>query len=135
MRDEIQHAFLAMRGQYPPDRVVADPELNRAFIAERRRQGMDESVKRLNQLLLNLRKGGKLKGLPRSRPTSFRSEDEYRFASEVSARHLKEALLRRMQVVALQPALSFFATAFTSAGRYLRRPSMRRGLLGVRILR
>jgi predicted GIY-YIG superfamily endonuclease len=89
MRDEIRHAFLAVRDQYPPDRVVADPELNRAFIAECRRRGLDEPFKKLNQLLLNLRKGGNLKGLPRSRRTSFKNEEEYRFASEIAARYLE----------------------------------------------
>jgi hypothetical protein len=89
MRDRIRQAFLAVRDRYPPDRVVADPELNQAFIAECCRQGLDESVKKLNHVLLNLRKGGNLKGLPRSRRTSFGNEDEYRFASEIAARFLE----------------------------------------------
>jgi site-specific DNA-methyltransferase (adenine-specific) len=91
MREKIRHAFLVMRCHYPPDRVVADPELNRAFVEECRRCGLTEPEKRLNQLLLNLRKGGDLKGLPRSFRTSFPNEEDYRFASEIAARYLERA--------------------------------------------
>ncbi len=50
---------------------------------------MNDSIRSLNQQLLNLRKAGDLKGLPRSRRTSFAKEEEYRFASEIAARHLE----------------------------------------------
>jgi len=89
MKAQIQAAFLAVRDRYPPDRVVADPQLNQAFISECRRLGLADSIKALNQKLLNLRKGGDLKGLPRSVRTSFRNEEGYRFASEIAARHLE----------------------------------------------
>jgi hypothetical protein len=89
MKDQIRSAFLAVHGPYPPDRVVADPNLNNAFIAECRRLGESDSIANLNQQLLNLRKAGDLKGLPRSCRTTFKNEDDYRFASEIAARHLE----------------------------------------------
>src|SRR5882672_5469950 len=89
MKAQVRDAFLTVRDRYPPDRVVADPQLNQAFISECRRLGLADSIKALNQKLLNLRKGGDLKGLRRSVRTSFRNEEEYRFASEIAARHLE----------------------------------------------
>jgi len=89
MKAQVRDAFLTVRDRYPPDRVVADPQLNQAFISKCRRMGLADSIKALNQKLLNLRKGGDLKGLPRSVRTSFRNEEEYRFASEIAARHLE----------------------------------------------
>jgi site-specific DNA-methyltransferase (adenine-specific) len=91
MRDLVRRAFLAARQGYSPDRVVADPDLNRHFLAECRALGSQEPDVTLNQCLLNLRKGRDLKGLPRSRPTSFADEEEYRFASEIAARHVERA--------------------------------------------
>src|SRR5438034_6539977 len=89
MKAQVRAAFLAARDGFSPDRVVADPELNRAFVAECRRLGVLDSVGSLNQQLLNLRKAGDLKGLPRSRRTSFQNEEDYRFASEIAARYLE----------------------------------------------
>jgi hypothetical protein len=89
VKGRVRAAFLAVRDRFSPDRVVADRELNKAFIAECRRLDLSDSIKSLNQQLLNLRKAGDLKWLPRSRRTSFKNEEEYRFASEIAARHLE----------------------------------------------
>jgi hypothetical protein len=91
MKDLVRQAFLAVRDEYSPDRVVADPSLNERFLTECRRLGLAEPDTILNQCLLNLRRGSQLKGLPRSRRTSFADEDEYRFASEIAARHLERS--------------------------------------------
>lgn len=89
MKRDVLAAYLAVRNGYPPDRILADADLNMVFIAECRRLGVTDSIKSLNQQLLNLRKAGDLKGLPRSRRTSFTNEEDYRFASEIAARHLE----------------------------------------------
>ncbi len=89
MKAVVRAASLTIHNRYPPDRIVADPELNHAFIAECQRLGLSGSIKGLNQQLLNLRKAGDLKGLPRSRRTSFPNEEDYRFASEIAARYLE----------------------------------------------
>jgi hypothetical protein len=88
-REKVFAAFVAVRGGYSADRVVADPELNRLFLAECVRNDLDDSPRVLNQTLLNLRKAGLLAGLSRSKRTSFPNEDEYRFAAEMAIRHLE----------------------------------------------
>jgi site-specific DNA-methyltransferase (adenine-specific) len=89
MNAKVRAAFLAVHDGYSPDRIVADPELDCIFVAECRHLCLSDSIKTLNQQLLNLRKAGDLKGLPRSRRTSFQNEEDYRFASEITARYLE----------------------------------------------
>src|SRR5262245_524461 len=82
-------AFDAVSDGYPPDRVVAGPEVNRRFIDECRARGLDTPAALLNRSLLNLRKSGGLTGRPRTRKTTFHNEDEYRFATEMAVRALE----------------------------------------------
>ncbi len=89
MKERVRQAFRTISGGYSPDRVVADPELNRQFLDYCRRLGLAENARVLNTCLLNARKAGLLKGLPRARRTTFRDVDEYRHASEVAVRHLE----------------------------------------------
>jgi site-specific DNA-methyltransferase (adenine-specific) len=78
---------------YSADRVVVDPELNAQFVAACRKLGLVALIEELNLALLNLRKSGGC-AVPTTQRTSFRSEDEYRFASEVAIRLIE----RRDQV-------------------------------------
>jgi site-specific DNA-methyltransferase (adenine-specific) len=87
---KVRRAFLAVRKDFPPDRVVADPELNTAFIRQCRRIGLKQDESDLNVSLLNLRKGGYLKGISKGKRTSFQEESDYRFASEIAARFLEQ---------------------------------------------
>jgi site-specific DNA-methyltransferase (adenine-specific) len=89
MKSAIGQAFENVCERYPEDRVVADPELNRRYIIECRNLGLDAPVRDLNRSLLNLRKSGSRPKKERSRKTSFRDEDDYRFASEIAARFLE----------------------------------------------
>jgi site-specific DNA-methyltransferase (adenine-specific) len=89
MKTLVKQAFLTVHQGYAPDRVVADPELAAAFLAACSKLGMTEDPVTLNQSLLNLRKGGGLTGLPRSRRTSFANEHLYRFASEIAVRYME----------------------------------------------
>ncbi len=56
----IVEAFEETSEGYSSDRVVADPELNRAFLANLRRKGIRGSEKDWNRSLLNLRKANRL---------------------------------------------------------------------------
>jgi hypothetical protein len=85
MKSKLRAGFEATCSGYSPDRVVADPWLNEAFLAECRLLGLAGSPATLNRALLNLRKRGELRGL-RSKRSSFPDEDQYRFAAEISAR-------------------------------------------------
>jgi hypothetical protein len=88
MKEIVRDAFLAVRGERSPDAVVADPEFNGRFLLECRGRGLSDSPAVLNQCLLNLRKGGDLKGL-KSKRVPLRDQENYRFASEIAARFLE----------------------------------------------
>jgi site-specific DNA-methyltransferase (adenine-specific) len=89
MTGKLVQAFDAVSDGYSTDRVVADPELNRRFVVECRRLGLQDPVAGLNRALLNLRKSGALAGRPRSKQTRFPDIDEYRFAAEIAVRFLE----------------------------------------------
>ena len=88
MKANVRLAFEVASDGFSPDRVVADPALDSQFLSECRRLGLVESDEALNRALLNLRKGGQLRGL-KSRRSAFPDEDQYRFASEMAARFLE----------------------------------------------
>lgn len=85
----IRQAFDEVRNSLSSDRVLCDPDLNSAFLEKCRDLGLSENAVVLNWHLLNLRKSGELKDLGKSKPTSFRNESEYRFGSEIAARHME----------------------------------------------
>ncbi len=88
MKAEIKQAFLAVCSGYSPDRVVADPDLNRAFLDNCRQLGLSGTDVSLNRALLNLRKQGGLRGLKSIR-SSFPDEEQYRFAAEMAVRFME----------------------------------------------
>jgi hypothetical protein len=88
MKDELHQAFHHASQGFSPDRVVADPELNRAYLSECNRLGLGSDAAKLNRSLLNLRKRGALRGLA-SRRTILRDQPDYRFAAEIAARFLE----------------------------------------------
>lgn len=88
MKSTVRAAFDATSCGYSPDRVVADPELNAAFLARCQATGIDRPPTELNRALLNLRKKGELRGL-KSKRTTFPQEDQYRFAAEIAARFME----------------------------------------------
>lgn len=94
MLDALGEAFEAASDGYSPDRVVADPMLNKSFVSACRSKRIEDSIANLNRSLLNLRKAGGLSGRPRSKRTSFKNQDDYRFAAEMAIRFLE----RRDQV-------------------------------------
>lgn len=85
MIDPLGEAYISASNGYSTDRIVADPKLNGVFVRRCRERGLDQDVVELNWRLFNARKGGLLKGLRRSKRTSFPDEEEYRHASEVAA--------------------------------------------------
>ena len=88
MKDRLVAAFHHARQDFSPDRVVADPDLNRIFLDECHRLGLGLDAATLNRSLLNLRKRGELPGL-RSRRTILKDQPDYRFAAEIAARFLE----------------------------------------------
>ena len=85
----IRDSFIQTRNGYSADRVIADKDINRRFVECCRQSGLSQPIEELNACLMNARKSGRLAGLPLAIKTSFKDEDEYRFASEVAARFLE----------------------------------------------
>lgn len=102
MSSILVQAFDAAAEGFSQDRVVADPVLNERFLQECRRLGLMQPAADLNTRLLNLRKGGKLKGRPRSRRTTF-NDDEYRFASEMAVRYLERRYELTLDAIICDP--------------------------------
>ena len=88
MKDQIVQAFHTASHGFSPDRVIADPDFNRAFLSECDRLGLGSDAAELNRSLLNLRKRGALCGIS-SRRTILKDQSELRFAAEIAARFLE----------------------------------------------
>jgi len=84
----IAEAFFAVRNGFPVDRVIADPEINEQFTEMCVRLGLPGKAFDWNQRLMNLRKAGFFRGLPRAQRTTFPFEqkefDRYKFACEIA---------------------------------------------------
>jgi site-specific DNA-methyltransferase (adenine-specific) len=92
IRRGIMEAFFAVRGDYPADRVIADPEMNQAFVDACRRLCLPGQPRDWNRQLFNLRKAGRFKGLPRAPRTRLTREevDRYGYACEIALQNLRE---------------------------------------------
>jgi predicted GIY-YIG superfamily endonuclease len=105
MKDQISEAFHNAHQGFSPDRVVADPGLNRAFLDECNRLGLGSDAATLNRALLNLRKSGGLRGI-RSWRTILRDQSDYRFAAEIAARFLERKYEVSLDQIICDPALA-----------------------------
>ncbi|MBN1972851.1 MAG: hypothetical protein JW787_04385 [Sedimentisphaerales bacterium] len=84
--DGIIEAFCLTNNGFSSDRVVADPEINKEFIATCNRLGLAGDSKTWNMLLFRLRKQGKLAHIETVHRTTIPWEecDKYIFASEIA---------------------------------------------------
>jgi hypothetical protein len=105
MKDELVDSFHCASQGFSPDRVVADPDLNRVFLSECARLGLSSNAATLNRSLLNLRKSGALGGVS-SRRTVFRNQAEYRFAAEIAARFLERKLDIALDQIICDPSIA-----------------------------
>lgn len=82
----IVEAFRLTHEGFSADRVVADPDLNAAYLDACRRLGLAGDPRTWNILLFRLRKAGKLSHIETTRPTAVSWEDcdAYLFASEIA---------------------------------------------------
>jgi site-specific DNA-methyltransferase (adenine-specific) len=81
-------AFLVANRGFSTDRVIADPELNAAFVAQCQGFGAPGNPVVWNRALLGIRKAKKLTAVHTTRRTHFSAEelDSYLFASEIAVR-------------------------------------------------
>lgn len=85
-------AFLASRDGFSSDQLLADPELNAAFIAACVREGAPGLPRDWNRTLLRLRKVSRLPKVEARRRRSLTDEqiDPFSFASEIAWRRVEE---------------------------------------------
>jgi len=116
----VVSAFEAIRDGFSPDRVVADPALNRRFLDRCRVEWAGISAKDVNKQLLNARKAALLKGSKSSKSTSFKDEDDYRYASEIAARFLEKRDDMTLDDIICDPerAIEFDRIASSICGGY-----------------
>jgi len=124
LNEGIIEAFRKTSRGYSADRVVADPDLDRAFLAECRRQGLTAEPAIINRTLFRLRKNGKLQSIPTEQRTEFRWEetDDYLFASEIAWRQIHDQSGASIDDILCNPELAAqfdqiaakFAPGFTS---------------------
>ena len=106
MTKTLRDAFAASHDGYSSDRVIADLDLNKRFIAECQIRGLSRDAAALNLELMNLRKRGGLAGLKTTKPTSIRDDDEYRFASEMAVRFLERRDRVTLDAILCDPKLA-----------------------------
>ena len=89
----IIEAFRMTHNGYSADRVVADPDLNNAFLEACNRIGIVGGPRTWNMLLFRLRKAGKLADIETARRTTieWKDCDEYLFASEIALQSMLDA--------------------------------------------
>jgi hypothetical protein len=105
VKSKIIAAFEAVRNGNSVDRLVVDPDLNAAFLAECARLELIADAATLNRSLINLRKAGILRGL-KSRSPSLGDDDAYRFAAEMAARHMERCDGVTLDDVLCDPSLA-----------------------------
>lgn len=101
MTSLLREAFQQVHEGYSVDRVICDPELNEKFVAKCGSLGLPNSSLALNRGLLSLRKSGKLAVLT-TKQTRF-IDDEYRFAAEMSIRHLERRDALSLDEILINP--------------------------------
>lgn len=88
MANPVLESFHETCSGFSADRVLCDPELNQRFLDACRKREVPGSDAELNRRLLAIRKSGGIgKGYTQKR-TRF-DDAPYRFAAEISARHLE----------------------------------------------
>ena len=124
LQNGLVEAFGKSNDGYSLDRLIADPVLNRRFIAECEELGLDGDAKLWNWRLFNYRKAGKLQGVPTSKRTelSWIDSEPFLFASEIALASMLSSGAHSLDAILCDPeqATQFdqlarqFAPGFTS---------------------
>ncbi len=105
----IVEAFRLTHDGFSADRVVADPDLGEAFLAECQGLGLVGDARTWNSLLFRLRKAGKLAHLPTGERTAISWEDcdRFLFASEIALEQmLEDGVAESLDEILCDPALA-----------------------------
>ncbi|MBW1792200.1 MAG: toxin-antitoxin system HicB family antitoxin [Deltaproteobacteria bacterium] len=108
--NNIIQAFIEVRDGYSPDKVLADPELDRKFLRRCRELGLSGTDFDLNWKLLNIRKSGKMSNLSSlvntKRYTVGRKFiDEFEYASELAVKFLQRTRQVSLDQIICDPSL------------------------------
>jgi site-specific DNA-methyltransferase (adenine-specific) len=115
----VVEAFRQTHDGFSADRVVADPQLNQAFVGACQRIGLVGDARTWNMLLFRLRKAGRLAEIETERRTSYSWEDcdPYLFASEIAWQsHLNDQSAQSLDEILCSPQL---ATQFDAIAKRL----------------
>ncbi len=114
----LLEAFGKVNEGYSLDRVIADPDLNSALAEHCRLLGLPGEARTWNHVLFNLRKRGRMSGIPTRCRTYIdeRYYDEFIFASEIAWRELIEKGAKSLDDILCDPALA--AEFDQAAARY-----------------
>lgn len=101
-------AFAAACDGYSADRVVADPQLNQAFIARCRAIALPGTERDWNHCLFNLRKAGKLAEIKTAKRSelSWEEFDRVSFASEIALKQLIDTGADSLDEILCDPRLA-----------------------------
>jgi len=105
----VADAFRESHSGFSADRLVADPDLNLAFVENCKRFGLAGDARTWNTLLFRLRKAGKLATIETNRQTkiSWNDCDDYLFASEIALQILlDEPVAQSMDEILCDPLLA-----------------------------
>jgi hypothetical protein len=89
-RSRVIEAFIKVYDGYSSDRVIVHPELNKLFLQECRRLGLDKTDFELNHKLQDIRKKGDAELPPATKKPRITDYDEFLFASEITFRYLQQ---------------------------------------------
>jgi site-specific DNA-methyltransferase (adenine-specific) len=104
----LLEAFAQVNDGYSLDRVIADPDLNVALAEQCSAHGLPGEARTWNHALFNLRKRGRLSGIPTQRQTDMDWAycDAFLFASEIAWRELMEKGAKSLDEILCDPALA-----------------------------
>ena len=105
---EIIEAFRTSHDGYSADRIIADPELNAAFLEKVSQLGVEGKPRDWNTRLFALRKRGALASIPTTKSTrlSWVDCDAFLHASEIALRHLLDKGAESLDAVLCDPELA-----------------------------
>ncbi len=105
---EIIEAYRQSAEGFSADRLLADPDLNAAYLDCCRRLGANTLPVLLNKRLLRLRKAGKLSGIKAVKRSTFdwTEADSYLFASEIAWRQVFDETGASLDDIFCNPSLA-----------------------------
>jgi predicted HicB family RNase H-like nuclease len=106
-RELIIQSFNEVHNGHSPDWVIVEPKSNSRFLERCRQHGLSQGDLILNQVLMNIRKTAKYKGMlnKTTERSGFQDYDDYAFAAEIAVRTLQRTEGVTLDRILCDPAL------------------------------